>query len=190
MTPTLTTNSSSPTVATTYKAVVQPLTARVMDSPIGRLTLIAQPDALIRLTWGESLGLSAQGPLDSASHPILDAATAQLQEYFLGRRRSFEVPIKLMGTDFQLRTWRELQQIPYGEFITYKEQAFRLGQPAAVRAVGAANGRNPIGIIIPCHRVIGASGHLTGFAGGLDIKRRLLEIEGLKVDARMIRQST
>ncbi len=103
---------------------------------------------------------------------------AQLDEYFAGRRTEFDLPMTLIGTDFQRRVWEQLRRIPYGETITYGELARRLGNPAAVRAVGLANGRNPIGIIVPCHRVVGSTGDLTGYGGGIEKKRWLLTFEG------------
>ncbi len=112
------------------------------------------------------------------SHRILEMTVGQLTQYFKGKRITFDIPVAPKGTDFQMRVWQQLLKIPYGKHISYGEQAKRMGSPKAVRAVGGANGKNPIGIIIPCHRVIGASGHLTGFGGGLDIKRRLLTLEG------------
>jgi methylated-DNA-[protein]-cysteine S-methyltransferase len=105
-------------------------------------------------------------------------AVRQLEQYFAGARREFTVPLSPQGTPFQLAVWDELQRIPYGTTITYGELAARLGDPKAIRAVGRANGANPIWIIIPCHRVIGADGSLTGYAGGIDVKRALLELEG------------
>jgi len=119
------------------------------------------------------------GKRSSGSSQIVEATVAQLNEYFAGKRRAFDIPLAPSGTEFQRRVWQELLQIPYGESITYREQAERLGQPKAVRAVGAANGKNPIGIIIPCHRVIGSSGRLTGFAGGVELKAQLLTLEGI-----------
>jgi methylated-DNA-[protein]-cysteine S-methyltransferase len=108
----------------------------------------------------------------------LSALRRQLDEYLAGRRRAFDLPLQLAGTEFQQLCWQELQRIPYGETRTYGEMARRIGRPAAVRAVGRANHDNPIGVIVPCHRVIGADGTLTGYAGGLDMKRTLLELEG------------
>ena len=102
----------------------------------------------------------------------------QLEEYFAGRRRGFDLPLDLRGTDFQKRCWQELLKIPHGETRSYAEIARAIGNPAAVRAVGLANGKNPIAIIVPCHRVIGSDGSLTGYGGGLDVKRQLLELEG------------
>ena len=110
--------------------------------------------------------------------PDLDRVRRELDEYFAGTRRTFEVPLDLRGTDFQLSCWRALQAIPYGETRSYAEVAENVGRPRAVRAVGAANGANPIPLIVPCHRVINTSGKLGGFGGGLDVKKRLLAFEG------------
>ena len=110
-------------------------------------------------------------------------AKKQLDEYFAGRRTRFDLPLAPCGTPFQLRAWRALQEIPYGVTCSYGEQARAMGQPRAVRAVGAANGHNPIPIVVPCHRVIGGDGRLTGYAGGLDIKKFLIELEGRHVNA-------
>jgi len=110
-------------------------------------------------------------------HPILALAESQLREYFAGKRTVFDIPLAPEGTEFQKLCWQQLARIPYGQTISYGEQARRLGRPNSARAVGAANGKNPIGIIIPCHRVIGASGNLTGFAGGIETKRKLLVLE-------------
>ena len=108
-----------------------------------------------------------------------DMIFTELEEYFCGKRKSFHISYKLTGTDFQLKVWRELEKIPYGNTLTYREIAERIGNSKAVRAVGAACGKNPIWIIVPCHRVVGSDGKLTGYAGGVDMKRELLEIEGL-----------
>ena len=113
--------------------------------------------------------------------PLLDAAEAQLREYFAGARRTFDLPLAPHGTAFQQRVWAALRAIPYGETCTYGELAAAIGSPNASRAVGMANHRNPIPIIIPCHRVIGANGTLTGYAGGLEIKRKLLALEGITI---------
>ncbi len=154
---------------------------KTITSPVGPLTLVAHSTALLCLAWGEDLSNLADH-LRSATcgrgNSILSRAETQLGEYFSGKRFSFDLPLEPRGTDFQKQVWRQLLKIPYGQHITYGEQARRVGRPKAARAVGAANGRNPIGIIIPCHRVIGASGHLTGFAGGLETKRQLLSLEG------------
>jgi len=111
------------------------------------------------------------------SHPVLIEAERQLGEYFDGKRRSFSVPLDMRGTSFQKSVWEALLAIPFGETRSYRDLAKKLGNPRATRAVGAANGRNPISIIVPCHRVIGSNGNLTGFAGGLETKARLLELE-------------
>lgn len=112
------------------------------------------------------------------THPIAAEAARQLQAYFAGELREFDLPLDLHGTDFQLRVWRELERIPYGETRSYSQIAAAIGAPQAVRAVGAANGANPIPIVVPCHRVIGAGGKLVGYGGGLPLKKRLLELEG------------
>ncbi|MGH8157758.1 MAG: methylated-DNA--[protein]-cysteine S-methyltransferase [Rhodanobacter sp.] len=153
-----------------------------MDSPIGTLRLVADSRGL-REIWFERERhpkkahpgwIRAAEPLASA--PIA-AARAQLEEYFAGERQQFELPLHPVGTPFQLTVWHELGRIPYGVTISYGELARRIEQPLAVRAVGAANGRNPLPIILPCHRVIGADGSLTGFGGGLPTKRFLLAME-------------
>ena len=114
------------------------------------------------------------------SHPIATEATRQLRTYFAGQLRRFDLPLDMRGTGFQLRVWRELERIPYGETRSYSQIAEAIGAPRAVRAVGAANGANPIPIMVPCHRVIGASGKLVGYGGGLPLKKRLLELEGAR----------
>ena len=114
----------------------------------------------------------------STTAPILCEAATQLGQYFAKERTDFDLPLDLQGTDFQQEAWKALARIPYGETWTYKQQAELLGRPKAVRAVGAANGKNPVSIVLPCHRVIGSNGTLTGFAGGLDTKKQLLLFEG------------
>lgn len=149
----------------------------IIDSPIGPLTLTANERALTSLDWGRPYNVHSLKP----SQPLLKEAAAQLHSYFLGRLTQFNLPLEPQGTEFQKQVWQELLKIPYGTFISYSEQARRLGKPLASRAVGSANGKNPLGIFIPCHRVVGASGQLTGFAGGLKIKQALLTLEGLTV---------
>ena len=139
----------------------------------------------LRLVAGES-GIRAiefhpSGPAPGSrndSNPMLRALATQLQNYFAGDLRKFDLPLDFQGTDFQKRVWCELETIPYGETRSYAQIAARIGAPTAVRAVGAANGANPIPIVVPCHRVIGSSGRLTGYGGGLPLKKRLLELEG------------
>ena len=153
---------------------------RHLDSPIGVLTLVASAAGLTHVLFeGQDpvdVGLPGDLP-ESADNPTLEAAAAQLGEYFAGDRREFDLPLDLRGTDFQVDAWWALATVPYGETRSYGEQADAIGRPGAFRAVGAANGRNPIPVILPCHRIVGADGSLTGFAGGLDTKRRLLNLE-------------
>jgi len=142
-----------------------------IDSPVGPLTLVANDEGLARLSWGRHFDGA------DCSHHILEQTETQLREYFAGTRRTFSIPLAANGTEFQMDAWQELQKIPFGRHITYGQQATNMGRPKSTRAVGSANGKNPVGIIIPCHRVIGANGDLTGFAGGLAIKKFLLDHE-------------
>jgi methylated-DNA-[protein]-cysteine S-methyltransferase len=148
----------------------------VHDSPVGQLTLVATDAGLHAVWWPDDPRAQPFGDRDD-THPVLRSAVIQLDEYFAGERRAFSVPLAPVGTPFQVKVWEVLQEIPYGHTITYGEQARRLGDARKARAVGAANGRNPISIIVPCHRVVGASGALTGFAGGMDAKQWLLAFE-------------
>jgi methylated-DNA-[protein]-cysteine S-methyltransferase len=145
---------------------------RVGDSPFGPL-LIEVSDAGV-----QRIGFVDGGVVATDTHPLLDAARRQLDEYFAGTRRVFELPLAPRGTPFQRRVWDALCSIGYGETCSYAAIAAMIGAPRAVRAVGAANGRNPLGIVVPCHRVIGANGTLTGYAGGLERKAGLLRLEG------------
>lgn len=161
---------------------LQPVLYREVPSPVGRLLLAANASGLCVLQFEENrhpvkrhAGWHAIG---DAAHPVLDATQAQLAEYFAGQRRVFELPLVPEGTPFQQSVWRALLAIPHGQTRSYGDIARHIEQPAAVRAVGAANGRNPIAIIVPCHRVIGANGSLIGFGGGLPVKRVLLALEG------------
>ena len=144
-----------------------------MPSPLGLLRLYAHADELV----GVHLPDQEAPPASQSPSPILTATAAQLAEYFVGRRRVFDIPLAPRGTGFQALVWRALTAIPFGETRSYGALARAIGRPAASRAVGAANGRNPIAIIVPCHRVIGSSGQLTGYAGGLAAKKWLLEHE-------------
>jgi methylated-DNA-[protein]-cysteine S-methyltransferase len=149
-----------------------------MDSPVGALTLTAVGDALVGLSFETSRRPKRDGSArEDAKHPVLVVATHQLREYFAGERREFDLPLQLEGTEFQKRVWDQLLQIPFGKTCSYGDVAHRLGDPKCTRAVGLANGGNPIAIIVPCHRVIGASGSLTGFGGGLRNKATLLDLE-------------
>ncbi len=144
------------------------------SSPVGLLLLAVSERGLVALEFG-------RGKIPAAwveSKEKIVSCARQLEEYFAGRRRRFDLPLDLQGTDFQKRCWQELLKIPYGETRSYADIARAIGNPAAVRAVGLANGRNPIAIIVPCHRVIGSDGSLTGYGGGLETKRKLLELEG------------
>jgi methylated-DNA-[protein]-cysteine S-methyltransferase len=157
----------------------------VLDSPIGPLTLVADGDALSGLYMNvpghqpdpSILGEPAGSGRSGCASPVLRAAAGQLQAYFAGQLTGFDLPLALEGTRFQRTVWAELQAIGYGETISYGQLADRIGQPTASRAVGLANGRNPVSIVVPCHRVVGATGSLTGYGGGLDRKRYLLALE-------------
>ncbi len=155
------------------------LAYKTMDSPVGKLKLVASGKGLVAVLWenDEPLRVRLGEQVKEEGHPILLQAERQLGEYFAGQRMSFSVPIDLGGTPFQKNVWDALLAIPFGETRTYGELARRLGNPKASRAVGAATGKNPISIIVPCHRVIGSTGRLTGFAGGLEAKARLLTLE-------------
>jgi methylated-DNA-[protein]-cysteine S-methyltransferase len=144
----------------------------IIESPVGPLTLEADDEGLARIEFGAE---DRQPCLSGQA--VLHDAIRQLAEFFDGRRTTFDVKLALRGTPFQLDVWRELLRIPYGETRSYAQIAKSIGRPAAIRAVGAANGANPIPIIVPCHRVIGSNGSLTGFGGGIDVKRWLLDFE-------------
>jgi len=148
-----------------------------MDSPIGRLRLVADRDGLREIWFEQGRHQKAVEPNWIRATEPLAFVRVQLEEYFAGERQHFELPLHPQGTPFQLEVWRELARIPYGVTISYGELARRIEQPQAVRAVGAANGRNPLPIVLPCHRVIGSDGSLTGFGGGLPTKRYLLQLE-------------
>lgn len=151
-----------------------------LPSPVGELKLVANGARLAAILWENDkpnrVRLDAMS--EDADNPILVRTARQLEEYFAGTRRSFDLDLDFAGTAFQRAVWAALLTIPFGQTRTYSQIAAQIGHPAAVRAVGAANGRNPISIVAPCHRVIGASGKLTGFAGGLEAKERLLTLEG------------
>lgn len=152
---------------------------KTTSSPVGRLTLVATDQGLSAILWeNDDPNRVRLGPLVAApQHPVLEQTEQQLREYFAGTRTVFTVPLDMVGTEFQKKVWTALLAIPFGETRRYGELARQLGNPNAARAVGAANGRNPISIITPCHRAIGSNGSLTGFAGGLEAKRCLLALE-------------
>lgn len=153
-----------------------------MDSPVGRLKLIGSEKGLAAVLWEDDNPnrIRVREYVEDNSYPVLLEAESQLKAYFEGKRHSFSLTLDPVGTEFQKKVWQILSTIPYGETITYGDIARQLGDIKTVRAVGAANGKNPISIIVPCHRVIGASGDLTGFAGGLEAKAYLLSLEGVK----------
>lgn len=166
-------------------AAIPACLVRSVPTPLGPLVLAAHGTAVAALTWSRGdlarLGLREGDPGAADLLPArawLEAAEAQLREYFAGRRTAFDLPFDLRGTSFQRQVWNELRNIPYGATWSYRELAERVGRPAAVRAVGSANGRNPACIFIPCHRVVRTGGELGGYAGGLERKAFLLDLEG------------
>ena len=165
-------------------------TTRVVDSPLGPLTLTAEQGAVVEIDFGTPAGLAGEAVASSAgsaaeigprppssAERVLDDAVRQLDAYFAGELREFDLPLRPHGTPFQIAVWSALREVPYGETRSYADIARRIGRPTAVRAVGRANGQNPLAIVVPCHRVIGTDGSLTGYAGGLDMKRALLDLE-------------
>lgn len=160
---------------------------KVMPSPVGQLKLVASDHGLSAILWENDDPKRVRlGPMeDSTDHPILRKTERQLNDYFAGNLESFSIDLDFNGTEFQKKVWAALVTIPFGETRSYGQIATQIGNPSAVRAVGAANGKNPISIIAPCHRVIGINGKLTGFAGGLAIKSFLLKLESreLRLDA-------
>jgi methylated-DNA-[protein]-cysteine S-methyltransferase len=158
---------------------------KTIESPVGALKLVASDKGLAAILWEHDdpkrvrLGELAEDPV----HPILVQAEQQLGEYFAGKRIAFSIKLDMVGTEFQKKVWEALLTIPFGETRTYADIAKQVGSPSAFRAVGAANGRNPVSIVAPCHRAIGSDGSLTGFAGGLDTKQFLLTLEGRREKA-------
>lgn len=150
-----------------------------IPSPVGDLRLVASDTGLVAVLWenDDPARVRLGSTIERPEHPVLAQAKGQLAAYFAGRRSAFDLPLDPRGTDFQKSVWAELLKIPFGETRSYADLAHAIGRPSATRAVGAANGRNPISIVVPCHRVIGSNGALTGFAGGLDAKRTLLALE-------------
>ena len=148
-----------------------------VTSPIGELLLLGDGDVLHGLYMQEGHKPARIAPAWEREPAAFVGVEAQLGEYFEGRRTNFDLALATLGTPFQVRVWRQLREIGYGETMSYGELARRLGRPAAARAVGAANGVNPISVIVPCHRLVGANGALTGYGGGVERKRLLLELE-------------
>jgi methylated-DNA-[protein]-cysteine S-methyltransferase len=155
------------------------LVYKTIDSPVGELKLVASDKGLVAILWENDSPrrVRLSELVTNEKHPVLVETERQLDEYFAGKRKAFSVPLDMRGTRFQQDVWAALLAIPFGETRSYGQLAKQLGNPRASRAVGAANGKNPVSIIVPCHRVIGSSGKLTGFAGGLDTKAHLLNLE-------------
>jgi methylated-DNA-[protein]-cysteine S-methyltransferase len=163
-----------------------PVTSRLIPTPLGNMLALASSAGLCLLEFADGTAHldrelaqvhAARGPAVEVSSAVLDQLQTELDSYFAGQRQRFKVPLDLVGTPFQLRVWRALLAIAYGTTWSYGQQAQHIGQPTAARAVAAANGQNKIAIVVPCHRVIGGNGALTGYGGGLPRKRRLLELE-------------
>lgn len=150
----------------------------LMNSKIGPLYLVASETSLLGIFWKKQAAPFIQSFKECA---VLKEAVRQVEEYLDGKRSEFDLPLEPIGTEFQMRVWRELARIPYGKTISYTELARKIRNEKAVRAVGTANGRNPLSLVIPCHRVIAADGSLGGYAGGLEIKKKLLDLEKLAV---------
>ena len=162
-----------------------PVYYTLIPSPLGQLLLTATPRGLSGLWVLGEKHCPDLAPEWQGNPAAFTSVTIQLQEYFSGTRQTFDLPLDVSGTSFQQQAWAALQQIPYGTTLTYQQQATAMGRPAAVRAVGTANGRNPVSIVVPCHRVIGANGSLTGYGGGLPAKQWLLSHEAT---SRLFRQ--
>lgn len=154
----------------------------LLDTPLGQLRLVSDGTALVRIEFPYQHGSDGEAETDA----VLQQCEQQLREYFAGERQAFQLPLAAKGTEFQQRVWAALRDIPFGELRSYRDIADGIGNRKAVRAVGAANGKNPIPIIVPCHRVIGSDGSLTGFAGGLAAKQLLLQLESPQAGIAMI----
>lgn len=150
----------------------------VYGMPLGRLTIVADDEGLTRILFGPHC---IEGAVRRPS-ALTNTAATQLQEYFAGKRRKFDLPLAPQGTEFQLKVWESLSKIPYGQTRTYAQIAEAVGNSRGFRAVGLANNKNPLPIVVPCHRVIGTGGRLVGYAAGIKVKRYLLELEGIDVD--------
>jgi methylated-DNA-[protein]-cysteine S-methyltransferase len=150
------------------------------ESPLGTVIAIADPHGITSIDFVDAKYAKRIEPgwVEDANDPRLRKCISQLREYFAGTRREFDLPLSPHGTPFQERVWQEIARVPYGKTISYGELARRAGAPGQARAAGAATGRNPVGVVVPCHRIVGADGSLTGYAGGLSRKQRLLELEG------------
>lgn len=155
-----------------------------LRSPVGPLFIVASPAGVTSIEFSDGRAAARSGTgADPSAERHVAAAVLQLDEYFAGRRREFDLLLDLRGTPFQVLAWQALLRIPFGATVTYGEQAAMIGRPGAARAVGSANGRNPVPIVVPCHRVLGAGSALGGYSSGLDVKRSLLALEGVSVAA-------
>jgi methylated-DNA-[protein]-cysteine S-methyltransferase len=151
-----------------------------LQVPFGELTVVASDKGVRYITFDNDAhpkSYQNMSVIDDASHPVVARTVAQLHEYIKGTRRTFDVPLDLVGTEFQVQAWNALAKVPYGTTASYAQQAASIGRPKATRAIGAANGRNPVVVVLPCHRIVGADGSLTGFGGGLPVKKWLLDHE-------------
>ena len=155
------------------------LSYKETHSPVGKLKLVASSDSLVAVLWEQERPnrLKLDPSTRVSSHPILLETERQLAEYFAGRRTQFELALEMSGSEFQMKVWRALREIPFGQTKSYRDLATAVGSSKAFRAVGIANGKNPLSIVVPCHRVVGSDGSLTGFAGGLQAKAALLALE-------------
>ncbi|MGE3540664.1 MAG: methylated-DNA--[protein]-cysteine S-methyltransferase [Candidatus Tectimicrobiota bacterium] len=160
---------------------MRPTCYTLLDSPFGMLCIVGSRDGLIRVNFQPGARPPGLDPHCQEDTAALATARRQLQEYCAGQRRTFTLPLAPAGTPFQQRVWQALQAIPFGEVWTYRQLARQLGMPQAARAIGHANGRNPLAIVVPCHRLIGSDGHLRGHAGGLRVKQQLLRHEGVTI---------
>jgi methylated-DNA-[protein]-cysteine S-methyltransferase len=170
-------HQSHPGLTPEERNAVQHRVHTVVESPLGPLTLVAADGTLAGLYMDKQRHLPAEETFGPPDATPFDEASAQLEAYFAGRLTEFDLPLTMAGTPFQRTVWAALREIRYGETVSYAELAERIGRPGAARAVGLANGKNPISIVVPCHRVLGANGDLTGYGGGLARKRRLLDFE-------------
>jgi methylated-DNA-[protein]-cysteine S-methyltransferase len=168
-----------PAMKPAIQAFIRQSHYQLLDTPLGCLRLVSDGKSITAIEFEGQHG----GDGEDTRDPTLDMACRQLGEYFAGNRHQFSLPLAASGTAFQHRVWSALQAIPWGESRSYRDIAEQIGKPTAMRAVGAANGRNPIPIVVPCHRVIGSNGSLTGFAGGLPAKQTLLKLEGIELTA-------
>lgn len=159
------------------------LSKKSFKSPFGTFLIVANPDSIVALLLPnqETKKETFETAVENKNHPILKQCEAELKEYFAGSRKEFTVPVSGAGTEFQTKVWNELMKIPFGETTSYLKQARRMKKEKAVRAVAGAHSKNPIPILVPCHRVIASDGRLHGYAGGISLKKKLLEIEGLSI---------